>query len=339
MTTNPLRGWKVDPSLVTPVGVDLKRPECVLAEPRGDLWVADARGGVMHIRPDGSQRLITQQTDSHFDSTSDLHGRFTSGTLPNGLAFDADGNLLIANFGTDRLELMQRDDGRSRVLLDTIDGRPIGKANFVLRDARNRLWITVSTRINPWTEALKPGISDGCIILLDERGARVVADGFAFTNEVRLDAKEEWLYVVETTAKRVSRLRVAADGSLSGREVFGPSSLGAGSPDGMAFDAFGNLWVTMIMSDRLLAITPEGEMLELLDDGNAEATAALETHFAAGTLTMDVMANAHGTLAPWMASITFGSPDLRTVYLGSLMGTTLASFRSPVAGMPLAHWR
>ncbi|SCX65824.1 SMP-30/gluconolactonase/LRE family protein [Variovorax sp. EL159] len=339
MTTNPLRGWKVDRTLVKPVGVDLKRPECVLAEPNGDLWAADARGGVMHIRPDGSQRLIAQQADPHFDSTSDLHGRFTSGTLPNGLAFDAEGNLLIANFGTDRLESMRRDDGQCTVLLDTIDGLPIGKTNFVLRDSRNRLWITVSTRINPWTDALKPGVSDGYIILLDERGARVVADGFAFTNEVRLDAKEEWLYVVETAAKRVSRLKVAADGSLSGREVFGPPSLGAGSPDGIAFDAFGNLWVTMIMSDRLLAITPEGEVLELLDDGNPQANAALEAHAAAGTLTMEVMAKAHGTLAPWMASITFGGTDLRTVYLGSLMGNMLASFRSPVAGLPLAHWR
>jgi hypothetical protein len=93
------------------------------------------------------------------------------------------------------------------------------------------------------------------------------------------------------------------------------------------------------MSYRLLAITPVGDVLELLNDGNPAATAALEAHSAAGTLTMDVMAKAHGTLAPWMASITFGGADLQTVYLGSLMGSTLASFRSPVAGMPLAHWR
>ena len=339
MTSNPLRDWKVDRSLVTPIGIDLKRPECVLAEPSGDLWVADARGGVMHIRPDGSQRLVAQQANDRFDEAGDIRDRFTKGNLPNGLAFDAAGDLLIANFGTDRLELMQRDDGRTTVLLDAIDGGPLGKANFVLRDSKNRLWITISTRINPWSDALHPDISDGYIVLLDARGARVVAEGFSFTNEIRFDAREEWLYVVETTAKRISRLRVAPDGSLSGREVFGPSSLGVGSPDGMAFDAYGNLWVTMIMSDRLLALTPEGEVLELLNDGDPEANAALERHAAAGTLTMELMSQARGTLAPWMASITFGGADLRTVYLGSLMGTTLASFRSPVAGLPLVHWR
>jgi hypothetical protein len=39
-----------------------------------------------------------------------------------------------------------------------------------------------------------------------------------------------------------------------------------------------------------------------------------------------------------MASLTFGGPDLRTVDLGSLRGSTLPTFKSPVAGLPLAHW-
>jgi hypothetical protein len=50
------------------------------------------------------------------------------------------------------------------------------------------------------------------------------------------------------------------------------------------------------------------------------------------------MAATKGTLAPWMASLTFGGPDLRTVYLGSLMGTTIPYFQAPVAGLPMAHW-
>ena len=45
-----------------------------------------------------------------------------------------------------------------------------------------------------------------------------------------------------------------------------------------------------------------------------------------------------GTLAPWLASVTFGGPSLRTVYLGSLRGTTIPYFTAPVAGLPLVHW-
>jgi gluconolactonase len=149
---------------------------------------------------------------------------------------------------------------------DSIEGMPLGKVNFVLRDSRDRIWITVSTRTNPWPDAICNTLADGYIAVMDEAGLRIVADGFVFTNEIRLDAKEEWLYVAETCARRVSRLRVAADASLRGREVFGPSSLGSGAIDGIAFDAYGNLWATMIFADKLVAITPDGDLLTLLDD-------------------------------------------------------------------------
>jgi hypothetical protein len=39
-----------------------------------------------------------------------------------------------------------------------------------------------------------------------------------------------------------------------------------------------------------------------------------------------------------MASVTFGGPDLRTVYIGSLLGTRIPYFQSPVPGLPMVHW-
>jgi hypothetical protein len=42
---------------------------------------------------------------------------------------------------------------------------------------------------------------DGYIVLLDEKGARIIGDGIYFTNEIRLDAKEEFLSVAETRIK------------------------------------------------------------------------------------------------------------------------------------------
>jgi sugar lactone lactonase YvrE len=38
------------------------------------------------------------------------------------------------------------------------------------------------------------------------------------------------------------------------------------------------------------------------------------------------------------ASLAFAGPDLKTVYIGSTRMKRLGSFRSPVAGAPLAHW-
>ncbi|MFZ0498041.1 MAG: SMP-30/gluconolactonase/LRE family protein [Steroidobacteraceae bacterium] len=335
---NPLRHWQVDRDAIRTIGRDLRRPECILAEPDGTLWSADARGGVVRISPDGSQHLIAQQAAGARAQPEGIESYILRGTLPNGLAFDRNGDILIANFGTNAVERMTRA-GESSMLYAEIDGKPLGKTNFVLRDSRGRFWLTVTTRLEPWTRCVSERTADGYVALIDERGIRIVADGFVGTNEVRLDAREEWLYVVETNARHISRLRVRPDGSLADREIYGPSDVG-GSPDGFAFDAYGNLWVTLVTYDRLIAITPEGDVLTLLDDGNPAEVAELDRHYYARTLGQDVMVRMKGgTLAPWMASVTFGGPDLRTVYVGSLMGTTIPHFRSPVAGLPLAHWR
>lgn len=332
---NPLVDWRVDRTAIVHVGRDLQRPECVLAQSDGTLWSADARGGVMRIGADGSQRLIAQRAADHA-GTKSPEDLILRGTLPNGVALDRDGRFVIANFGTNAIERMERD-GTTRTLYTEIDGRPIGKANFVMRDSSDRLWITVTTRLEPWTRSINERTPDGYVALLDDRGIRIVADGFVGTNECRLDASGEWLYVVESNARRISRLRVGSEGTLSDREVFGPPDLG-GIPDGFAFDAHGNLWITLVMSDALIALTPRGDVLRLLEDGDPAGIAAFDAHYRAGTVSPDIMQRTKGTLAPWMASVTFGGPDLRTVYLGSLLGTTIPCFRSPVPGLPLPHW-
>ncbi len=57
-------------------------------------------------------------------------------------------------------------------------------------------------------------------------GIRIVADGFHFTNEIRFDAKEEWLYIVEICGRHISRMRVQPDGSLTDRKIYGPENTG-----------------------------------------------------------------------------------------------------------------
>lgn len=332
--SNPLTGWQVDRSQIRTVGVDLQRPECILTEADGTVWTADARG-VMRIDVDGTQTLIRQQGVA--DRALTAEALMLGGSLPNGIAFDSSGNIVIANFGTDAIELMTRG-GESRTLYDRIDGQPLGKTNFVLCDRRGRIWFTVTTREVPWTRSINAKTADGYVGVIDEHGIHIVADGFVGTNEIRFDVDERWLYVVETNARRISRLRMDDDLRVTAREIYGPSDLG-GFPDGFAFDTFGNLWITLILTERLIALTPEGEVLTLLDDGNPDALAVYEQHYAAGTTTPELMGACRGSLAPMMASLSFGGPDLRTVYLGSLGGSTLPSFRSPVPGQPMSHWK
>ena len=338
MPRNPILDFTLDPRAIHYIGHDLQRPECILAEPDGTLWAADARGGVVRLDPDGRQEIITQRRSAHFQQAGSEATRYLEGTLPNGLAFAANGDFLISNFGTDCLEVMARD-GSSNVLADSIDGQPIGKVNFVLRDSRDRIWITVSTRIKNWMHALRTDLADGYLARYDRGTFHIVADGFRFTNEIRFDAKEEFLYVVETTGGCVTRLRIDSQGRATEREIFGPTTLGKGAwPDGIAFDACGNLWGTLVYSDKLFVLTPDGDLRVLLDEGDPQRVEALEQAFRRNHVTEDVLFATGRGVAPWMASVTFGGPDLQTLYIGSLKGSRIPYFRAPAPGLPMVHW-
>ncbi len=337
MSHNPILDFGIDRTSLEYIGEGLQRPECILAEPDGTLWSADARGGVVR-HSNGRQDLITQAHSDHFEQASSEASRYLEGTLPNGLAFARDGDILISNFGTDRLEVMSRD-GRSRVLADSVGGQPVGKVNFVLRDSKDRIWVTVSTKVKNWMHALRLDLADGYLARLENGTLRIVADGFHFTNEIRVDAKEEFLYVVETTGGRITRLRIDECGEVREREIFGTSTLGKGAwPDGIAFDSYGNLWGTMVYSDKLFVLTPEGDLRILLDEGDPAKVAALEAAIAENRVTHDVLFATGRGVAPWMASVTFGGPDLQTLYIGSLKGDRIPYFRAPVPGLPMVHW-
>lgn len=331
-----LEEFVVDPSTIQMIGRDLHRPECILAMPNGNLLTSDARGGVMRIGPDCSQTLlgvdVPQKATQHAVE-------WAQPSLPNGLALAVDGRIVIADVGARAIRRLNPETGTIETWHSEVEGRALGIVNFVLIDAVGRTWFTVTTCCTDPLEAMNGQIADGYVGVIDDRGIRIVADGFCGTNELRIDATGERLYVVESYARRVSRLRIGKDAMLIGRETFGPSDLGP-VPDGCAFDAEGNLWVTCVFAERLIAITPAGDVMTLFDGGHPGVMDNLMARLAQGAVTSDYMQSLPGNAhAPWLSSLTFGGPDLKTVYLGSGKGNRIAAFRSPVAGQPLAHWR
>ena len=321
---------KIDASQLGFAGRDLKRPECVLCMPSGRLYVAHRGGGILRIEPDGRQALLKWQMPA------DAHD-----FIPNGFTLMPDGTFLIANMGHDGGVWARRPGGRVEPYLMTADGEKLAKANFVFNDEQGRVWITVTTRSDPLSRAMtglgQPELRDGFVCMVDGKGARIVADGFAFTNEARIGPGGQWFYVVETQGRRITRFRLGASGDLSGRETF--TTFGHGTfADGMAFDAEGHLWVTSIVSNRLFRVTPDGRAELVFEDGNPELIARVETALTDGTVTRDHFYMKSGARTQNVASIAFGGADLRTAYLGSLAGDTLPTFKSPVAGQALPHW-
>jgi sugar lactone lactonase YvrE len=92
---NPILDFGIDKASVQYTGSDLQRPECILAERDGTLWAADARGGVVRLSPNGGQQVITGKRSARFAGAGSEAARYLEGTLPNGLAFAANGDILI----------------------------------------------------------------------------------------------------------------------------------------------------------------------------------------------------------------------------------------------------
>lgn len=316
----------VTPASLSFVGHGLVRPECVLATRAGMLYTADWRGGVAATDATGTSSLIAATAGA------------PRALRPNGIALRRDGSFLLADLGetTGGVFALARD-GSVRPFCVAVDGTALPPTNFVFEDDRGRTWITVSTRCVPRAAAYRADVADGFIVVVDARGARIVADGLGYTNEAMLSPDGAWLYVNETFARRLSRFRVGPDGALSGRETF--ATFGHGTyPDGLAFDADGHAWITSIVSNRVLRVAPDGSAQVVLEDADPAHVQWCEDAYLAGTLGRQHLDRAAGRVLRNISSLAFGGPDLRTAYLGCLLGDAIACFRTPVAGCPPFHW-
>lgn len=275
-------------------GRELQRPEGVMVARDGTVWCAHGGGGCTRIDRDGSCETL-----------------FGLGGQPNGICIDVDGSLVVANIGGGCVQRLY-PDGRVEMLADSFDGRNFTTPNFPLIDSRGRLWVTNSTRRNDYKTALRKPQPDGSLCLVVDGAATEAAGDLNFANGVALDSENRFVYVAETFGRRVVRYEINGDHRLGAAEQYGPALGESGHPDGIAFDAAGNLWVTLPSMNALGVIDPDGRWSIVLDD-------------------------AQGTKFMRPTNICFGGADLRTAYVGSLRGESLLRFRVPHPGLPLVH--
>jgi sugar lactone lactonase YvrE len=310
------------------IGSALRRPECVLATRAGALYSADWRGGVARTTtPDGTSTLI---------AGAGLAGGRP--LRPNGIALRSNGSFLLADLGETLGGVYELSrSGDTRPIIERIDGVELPPTNFVHEDAQQRIWITVSTSHAPRSAAYRADVADGYIVLLTASGARIVADGLGYTNEALPSPDGRWLYVNETFGRRLSRFPLRADGSLGSKEVV--TTFGAGTfPDGLTFDEEGGVWITSIVSNRVIRIDADGQPALILEDCDPAHLERCEAAFLAGTMGRAHLDTCGGRILRNISSLAFGGPDRRTAFLGCLLGEAIAFFRAPVAGAPPVHW-
>ncbi|MEM1096625.1 MAG: SMP-30/gluconolactonase/LRE family protein [Bacteroidota bacterium] len=314
MTTNAL-AHTLSLDAISWIGRGLVRPECVVVGPKGTLYTADWRGGVASISPDGAVNLLKADVG---DGGPPLQ--------PNGIARLPDGSFLLADLSDARAGVWQlAPDGRTTPFLRSINGQPVPPANFVLADAEGRVWITFSTRVSPRALDYRLGADSGFIVLVDNGRARIVADGLGYANECRLSPDGSHLYVNETFGRRTTRFRIAANNNLVDREPvvsYGPGTF----PDGLAFDHRGRLWVTSIVSNRVLCLDAHGALHTVLEDADFKWLAEVEEAFQSGTMARSHLDTIHSRTLRSISSIAF---DGDRAYLGCLLGDAIATFELP----------
>jgi sugar lactone lactonase YvrE len=295
------------------VAAGISRPEDVLVARDGRVFASDAAASVSEILPDGSHRPVGN-----------------AGGEPNGLAELPDGRIVLANFASGLVQRVELETGDVDVVADQVDGEPLTCANYPVVDTDGSILVSCSSRLDP-ALAMATGTRDGSIVRIDPDGStRVVCADLPFPNCMTFDARRRHLYVVLSTPSVVVRLPVLADGGLGAPEPYGPA-LGArgddeygpeflpafgqpdvlarwGMADGCGFDADGNLWVTLMGANRIVAITPGLDVVTVVEDPAGEVL-----------------------VAP--TSVAWGGDDLRDLYIGSLFGAHVVKTRSTIAGM------
>jgi sugar lactone lactonase YvrE len=169
------------------------------------------------------------------------------------------------------------------------------------------------------------------------QSARIAGEGIFSANECRIGLDGKHLYVNETFAHQLCRFPLAADGTLGLREVvaqFDEDTI----PDGLTLDAEGGLWITGVAANRIVRVMPDGTWCVVAEDCDEEHMVKIRAAVRTGTLDRALLYDNHARILPNVTSIAFGGPAMRTAYVGSVSGTRIAVFESPIAGAVPVHW-
>jgi sugar lactone lactonase YvrE len=228
-------------------------PEHLEFGPDGRLYTGVLSGDVLRMNADGTGT----------ETVIDTGGR------PLGLAFDAEGRLVIA----DALKGLLRmgADRRIELLADSVGNDPIRYADAVVIARDGRIFFTdASRRFSPrehgtFDAALLDVLEHSCtgrVLEYDpvRRDSRIVVHGLCFPNGVALSGDQRHLFIAETAGYRIWKVEVAAR-DVDAREAEAGADPRArvllanlpGFPDNLTRSPEGRLW-TGLTKPRSAAI-------------------------------------------------------------------------------------
>ena len=269
----------------------LDHPECVAAHPDGSIWTGGEGGQIYRISNDGTKVEEVANT----------------GGFILGIAFSPGGKwLAICDLNYHCLWKLDVKSYELTKFSEGVEKHAFNIPNYAVFDKNENLYVTDSGAFREIT---------GKIIKYSANGSGSIwhAGPFNFANGLALDQKQNFLYVVTSWLPGVERVAINPDGSAGERSVY--CTLPETVPDGIAFDAQGNLLVSCYTPNRIYKIAPDQTATVLVDDWEAH-TLSNPTNLAFGGPAFDQLFVAN--LGRWhVLQIDYGSK-----------GLPLASFRS-----------
>ena len=161
--------------------------------------------------------------------------------LSNDMVVDAKGRCYIGNIGYD---IYGGEDRRTTVLV-LVD----------LTSGQDRADAGPSGRDRPLVEP------------------RVVADDLMVPNGTVITPEGDRMIIAESLAQRLTSFRIAADGSLSDRQVF--ADLGEETPDGICLDADGGIWFASVNEHQVVRVEEGGTVTDRIATSGRRAIACM----------------------------------------------------------------
>lgn len=211
------------------IAVGGRGPEDVTRGPDGYVYSGLEDGRIVRWYPDNSEHVTTY---------------VNTGGRPLGLAFDADGYLIVAD-GVRGL-LSVNPDRVVHVLTDSVGDEPLGFVNHLDIANDGTIWFSDSSQrfANNAQLDFMEGSATGRLLNYDPKSGKtaVRVEGLAFANGVAIAPGDEYVLVSETIAARIARLWLK--GPRAGESELFANGL-PGYPDNISYNDRGIFWIAL----------------------------------------------------------------------------------------------
>jgi gluconolactonase len=255
----------------------------------GPLWLEDQQALIFTDVPTNKIWKWTEKDSlSLFLTPSGYLGDRTDKREPgaNGLALDAEGNLILCQHGERQIGIMRAtlDAPKSdfQALVSEYEGKRFNSPNDLVFNSKGQLFFTDPPYgMDPWDEKF---LDFQGVYRLDSDGTlNLLVDSLSRPNGIAISPDEKVLYVAQSDAQKARYYAFELDAKgnvISGKVLFDATALQSdsrrGLPDGLKVHSKGTLFATG--PGGVLIISPDGNHLGTILTEQGTANCAFDTN-------------------------------------------------------------